>query len=108
MSSTMKATSLGEFVVRLIHLSSSSELDLVRKTGVLTHDFLLTSFISIPQAAWPENGAPVPSAPGRAPSHTKHGPPESALICGTDRRGQSPRADTWKAPPEPRPSPPSI
>jgi hypothetical protein len=38
---------------------------------------------SIPKAAWRKNGASVPAAPGRTPSHTKHGPPESALVCLT-------------------------
>src|SRR5208283_3243693 len=56
-----------------------------------------TIFISIPRAASRENGAPVPAAPGRAPSHTKHGPPESALICDTDPHGQSARGDSGRA-----------
>src|SRR5438105_11569342 len=58
-------------------------------------------FISSPRSVWRENGAPVPadfsqSQPGRAPSHTKRGPPESALICDTDPHGQRARGDSWR------------
>ncbi len=48
-----------------------------------------------------ENDAPVPadlceSQSGRAPSHTKHGPPESALICDVDLHGESARGDSGR------------
>jgi transposase-like protein len=51
---------------------------------------------AIPRAASRENGDPVPAAPERAPSHTKHGPPESALISDTDPHGQSARGDSGR------------
>jgi hypothetical protein len=47
-----------------------------------------TIFVAIRDASR-ENGAPVPAAPGRALSHTKHGLPESALICDTGPHGKN-------------------
>src|SRR6202034_399594 len=44
-------------------------------------------FVSILQAAWRENGALAPAAPGRAPSHKKPGPQLSYRACGTYLHG---------------------
>ena len=60
--------------------------------------FNSSSFISVPRAASQENVAPVPAAPGRAPSHRKHGPRETALTCDTDPHAQSARGDSGRGP----------
>src|SRR5271155_4230979 len=57
---------------------------------------LMTSLISILQAAWRENGGPAPATPGPAPSHTRHAPPQSARACGTYPREPSARGDNRK------------
>src|SRR5271168_3584927 len=57
---------------------------------------LMTSLISILQAAWRENGGPAPATPGPVPSRRKNEPPESVPACGTYPREPSARGDNRK------------
>jgi hypothetical protein len=61
-----------------------------RKSTAWTNffDFRSWSSISIPRAVSPESGAPVPEAPGPAPSRTNYGPPESAPTYNTGPHGR--------------------
>lgn len=87
----------------MLHVPSRQRTEEIDSRGGLF--FRMLEFISIPQAAGQESDAPVPAdlfpaglsraQAGRAPSHRKHGPPESALICDTDPHGKT-RVDWGK------------
>src|SRR6476620_9166159 len=99
MSSSIMVFSLGwEPGAQLcaLHLHLIVVADSKNRQQGRTFYFNSSRFIAIPQAAWRENGVPVPATPGRAPSHTKHGPPESALACGTDPPGPSAPGDSGR------------